>query len=817
MLGAIAIIIMASLVAFFTILSVSAISTNGKLSGGGLYFMISRSLGCEFGGSIGIIFYLANIAGAAMYMAGFAETIIDTAGVSIADDNYLTTLILASSVLFVLFIVAIAGAEWFSKGTLFFFVPLVLSIVAAIFSLLLSPEGKVDGFTGPDFGTLGDQLMPKFSEVLDSDDKPTGKMYNMRAIFSVFFPAVTGVMAGANMSGDLKNPAKAIPRGTMGAFITAVITYIGLAILLGLTVMRETLQQNMLVMQNVCFFPPLITVGICCSTLSSALGAIVGSSRILKAIAEDKMLPGISFFAKGNGAADEPRRAVVFGWLLVQAMLFTGSLDTLANIVTMFFLLSYSVVNLATFVLKVSGAPNFRPLFPYFSWWTGLIGAVLCVGTMFVVDPIYASAAVIIFFATFVAIHFMAPPNTWGDISQALIYHQVRKYLLRLDVRKEHVKYWRPQLLVLVDQPRMVGTLNMMDFANNLKKGGLYVLGNVLLGSFSERKETLRLQEGAFRDFLNGSSLKAFFEVVVASSFRIGAQTLMLTAGVGAMRPNTVVLGFFRSSSSEPISAMDRKSQGVYSAFGANPLLNNFVAAEDLAKHVDVTEYFQVIADAMYLEKNVMICRNFETLNKHLIIGFHEASRHGGAQTSGQPGRMRIDVVLSIDDDGSWDRDSATCSILLQFGYIVRQTDVWKKHSQLRILTVVQNMDKAANEIERLQEFLLDARIVAAVEVLVLDQLDLPVYADLVKTRGVGGRAEPGFFVAQPRADRFRVVNEALKHVCAHTGVVFLPLPGMPTSESSYPEYGNDLEVLTESLPPTLLVYGRQTVVNTSY
>lgn len=219
-------------------------------------------------------------------------------------------------------------------------------------------------------------------------------------------------------------------------------------------------------------------------TLSLSSWLIVGAARVLQALCRDDLLPGIHFFSVGSAKGDEPRRAVALTIGLVTAFMLMGNLNSIAPLNTMCFLLTYSILNLACFVLSITGAPNFRPVFKFFNWWLALSGFVLAVVVMFVVSPIYAGIALALLLVIMILIHYRAPATGWGTISQALIYHQVRKYLLRLDRRKEHVKFWRPSLLLLVANPRQ--SMNLVHVCNHLKKGGLYIIGNVLLGNFRD-------------------------------------------------------------------------------------------------------------------------------------------------------------------------------------------------------------------------------------------------------------------------------------------------------------------------------------------
>jgi len=264
-----------------------------------------------------------------------------------------------------------------------------------------------------------------------------------------------------------------------------------------------------------------VTIGTFAATLSAALSTLIGSSRILQAIAGDGLLgtPLRTFFDKNKG---EPIRAVLISWLLVQLVLFVGKVNTIAPIVSMLFLLSYGVVNLACFALRAQSSPNFRPTWKLFSWHTGLLGALACLAIMFILQPLLAGMSMLVMLVLFVSIHFQTSHAGWGDVTQALIYHQVRKYLLRLGT-ENHVKFWRPQILLLVDRPRKC--VNAVSYDNDLKKGGLFVLGRVLTADFNCASiEQHHRELEAWQTLARLEKWKAFVDVVIAPSVRQGAR-----------------------------------------------------------------------------------------------------------------------------------------------------------------------------------------------------------------------------------------------------------------------------------------------------
>lgn len=252
-------------------------------------------------------------------------------------------------------------------------------------------------------------------------------------------------------------------------------------------------------------------------------------------------------FGWGSKKGDEPRPAILLAWLIAQAAVFAGNLNAVAAIISGFFLLVYFFTNLACFVLRITGAPNFRPGFRYFTWHTALAGALLCGFILFISQPVYASLAIIVLVIAWLYVHYTAPVTEWGDVTQALLFHQVRKYLLRIDERKQHVKFWRPSVLLLVQDPSTTRGANLVDFCNNLKKGGIYVLGSIVTvpdGDIGRVSRTLGALRTQWLHFIEAAHLKAFTETAVGPTPRIAYQNLMLTSGVGGMKPNTVVIPF---------------------------------------------------------------------------------------------------------------------------------------------------------------------------------------------------------------------------------------------------------------------------------
>ncbi|KAL0243072.1 hypothetical protein GEMRC1_005633 [Eukaryota sp. GEM-RC1] len=468
----------AGFITFNTLLSISSICTNGTMKGGGAYYLISRALGPEFGGAIGVVFWLANAFAGVLYTLGFTDTLLHNYPhlnfIHSGDaeyDLFWTKFIISSGVVFILTILCLIGADIFSKTVSIIFFAVVIALGFIIVSIIIEPSGSSPGFTSFNWETFKANLASGYTV---NPEDPHGRLYTFGQVFVINFPSVTGIMAGVNMSGDLKNPAKSITRGAFGAFSFAMVTYVVLNVLLAFTTTRQVRLDNYFILQQVCISPLVVNIAAYAVLIGSALSSIVGASRVLQALARDDLVPGLSPFKFGSRKGDEPRIATLLTWVIIQVAFFFGSVDSIASIDSMFFLLSYAVVCLACFLLRIAGAPNFRPSFKYFHWSAGLFGVVACTIIMFISSPAYAALSYLFLLIIFFYVHFKAPVRLFtecnGDVSQALLYHTVRKYLLKMGDKVEHVKYWRPQILAVFREPDASACVNAIHFVNNLKK-----------------------------------------------------------------------------------------------------------------------------------------------------------------------------------------------------------------------------------------------------------------------------------------------------------------------------------------------------------
>ncbi|KAI1890012.1 hypothetical protein AGOR_G00168820 [Albula goreensis] len=572
------IILLSSCITGITGLSTSAIATNGKVKGGGTYFLISRSLGPELGGSIGLIFAFANAVAVAMHTVGFAETVqslMQENGASMVDPINDIRIIGVITVTCLLAI-SLAGMEWESKAQVLFFLVIIISFVNYIVGTIIpaTPQKQARGF----FSYKADIFAANF---VPSWRGPEGSFFGM---FSIFFPSATGILAGANISGDLKDPAVAIPRGTMMAIFWTTISYLIISATIGACVVRDAsggLNDTMAPpstddciglachygwnfsdcitnktctfgisnyyqsMSLVSGFAPLITAGIFGATLSSALACLVSAPKVFQCLCKDKLYPFIGVFGKGYGKNDEPIRGYILTYFIAICFILIAELNTIAPIISNFFLCSYALINFSCFHASITNSPGWRPSFRFYSKWASLLGAVVSVVIMFLLTWWAALIAFgIVLFLLGYALY-KKPSVNWGSSVQASSYNMALSYSVSLNQVDDHVKNYRPQCLVLTGPPSFRPAL--VDFVSAFTKNlSLMICGNVVVGGPST--ETLEAAVSSSHvTWLNKRRIKSFYRGVVADELRGGVQMLLQAAGLGRMRPNVLVMGYIKN------------------------------------------------------------------------------------------------------------------------------------------------------------------------------------------------------------------------------------------------------------------------------
>lgn len=509
------IVTIATSITFLTALSISAIATDKVIRAGGAYYMISRSLGIETGGAVGIPLYFAQALSVALYTIGFAESVKNVfPGVSIVLVAFITTILVTA--------LALISADFAIKAQYVIMAAIALSLFALIF---------------------GHDVTPIPSDAASVDIPRVG----FWAVFAVFFPAVTGIMSGVNMSGDLKDPIKSIPRGTIAAVVVGYIIYMLIPFLLVArtpTASQALLNPNELVMKRIAlggqYMIDSIVLGVWGATLSSAIGSILGAPRILQALARDNILPkSLRWLGKGNGPSDDPRLGTMFTLGIVLAVVMLGSLDAIAPVLSMFFLTTYLVLNVAAGLEGFLQSPSFRPTFKV-HWSLSLLGALGCIGVMFLINPVATIAALVIVGLIYFWLERRQIESTWGDVRQGIWMTVVRTALLNIE-RNPDPKNWRPHLLVLSGTPTK--RWHLIEFARSFTHNrGLITVANILpSGSRSIAQQ--EKAEGLLREFLDRKGVQAFAKVITADDPFDGTKQLLETYGMGPLVPNTLLIG----------------------------------------------------------------------------------------------------------------------------------------------------------------------------------------------------------------------------------------------------------------------------------
>jgi solute carrier family 12 (sodium/potassium/chloride transporter), member 2 len=501
--GAIVIILLALTISASTGLSLSSVTTNIRIGAGGAYSIISRSLGIEVAGSIGIPLFLAQSFAVALYVFGFRT------GWQVLFPTHPDLAVDFGIFAFVVMIALISAKVAFRVQFLILalFSGALVSVAATIFTLPLDePIELIGQFPGaPETGFAG---------------------IGFWTVFAIFFPAVTGIMAGANMSGELADPRRSIPRGTMSAIGASSVVYLALAVWFSRVATPSELVSNYTIMIDRAAWGPAVLAGLLGSTCSAALSSLVGASRILQALAAHKALPGAEPLAKTTRKG-EPRNAVLVTGAVAVVALLLRDLNAVAPFITMFFLITYAMVNLVVLIEQGLGLVSFRPLLRI-PRAVAVIGTAGCILAMFIVNPVFSLVAigVVIAFYSYLTRRRLAAP--YGDVRSSLfvaVAEWAVKKASRVGGGRERA--WKPNLLVPVeDVHELRGTFRLIhDVAS--PKGSLTIMGLAPPEETERLDGSLTEAASQFRD----EEVFATETVVETHGFAEG-----FLAGMGALR-----------------------------------------------------------------------------------------------------------------------------------------------------------------------------------------------------------------------------------------------------------------------------------------
>lgn len=511
------IILLAHVVSISTGLSISSIATDKKIKSGGIYYILSRSLGFPFGGAIGLTLYAATALSISLYLVGFSESLLlvvkDWLHIEEITTNHLR--LVGSLSLIAIVTVGYISTSFAIKTQYIILSAIVLSLISIF---LGTSEGK-----GFDFSEVNLDNVPGFA-----------------VIFGVFFPAVTGFTAGVAMSGDLKNPAKSIPWGTMLAIFTGLIIYSGLAIFIFYKIPGAELIKNTNALVEFSWIPQLVIAGIWGATLSSALGGILGGPRILQSMSLDRITPRI--FGKGVGKNNEPRNALLLTFFLAEAGILIGELNVIAGIVAMFYMAAYLVINLSCFLEKWA-SPDFRPKFKI-NIFIPLIGLITIFLLMIQLNLVATLVAIVIIAAVFIYLTRKQLVLSSGDVWSSVWSSIVKMGLRNLDKKPKNKRNWEPNILLFSGGTE--ARPHLIDISKAIAgKGGM--ISNFDLIENPTAKTLFPKQDQALKqDNLKEGII--FHRKQECNSLFKGIEAIASTYGFSGIEPNTTLMGWARNT-----------------------------------------------------------------------------------------------------------------------------------------------------------------------------------------------------------------------------------------------------------------------------
>jgi len=508
LIGAIIIIIIAHVIAVTTGLSVSSVATDKKIGAGGIYYVLSRSMGIPIGGSIGIALYVGTAFSIALYLIGFAESFNGFFGLGTTVNSFRITGTIALVAITALALISTSVAI---KAQFFILAAIIVSLVSIF------------------FGTK--EFVPETVQMFS-----TNGSVPLEVVFAIFFPAVTGFTAGIAMSGDLKDPKKSIPIGTLSAIGVGLIVYLGLAVFMAYNINSDLLKNDYNILMKMALFAPAVVAGIWGATLSSALGGILGGPRILQAMSLDKVTPKL--FGKVKGENNEPVNALIMVFIIAQAGVLIGELDVIARVVSMFYLTAYGFINISYF-LESWANPDFQPTFKI-KRWIGLLGFIACFGVMFKLDMIAMLGALVVIGCLYFWLQKKEVKLQSNDVWQSVWENVVNKGLKKIDAKVDEKSNWNPNIILFS------GESEHRYFLLELSKtvsGRTGIVTNFKLIIDKNNDNPLTKTEQVVRDSIF-KELGIFARQIKVDNIYKGIENIATTFGFSGVEPNTIMMGW---------------------------------------------------------------------------------------------------------------------------------------------------------------------------------------------------------------------------------------------------------------------------------
>jgi solute carrier family 12 sodium/potassium/chloride transporter 2 len=828
----------ANLITAVTAISMSAVATNGQIASGGVYYMISRALGPEFGGAIGLMFTIANSINVAVHTIGFCDNLLDLVhdmvptfnGIIAVEEGCKTDCrindlrIIGAPVIALILGLAIIGMDWVTRVQKFLLVTLIFSQLDIIVGSCIPGENLYvseavrtsRGFTGWSVETFWENFDPNYNT---GDNGRTAQ--DFISVFGVYFTAVTGIVAGANLSGDLKDPSSAIPKGTLLAIGLTYFSYMFFGLLVSFNFLPDA---NGLVHLNftetdvsdisVCGFNStcpygssvdqkvmvyisytgyLVYFGCYAAALSSAIASLVGAPRVLQAVARDKLYPKIEFFAKGHGANNDPFRGYILVFVIAFGCLMIGSLNTIGKVASNFFLAAYALMNLSVFHSSMTRSPGWRPSFKFYSPWVSLAGSLACVCLMFAMEPILAMATAAIIALLYGLISYLKPDTNWGSSAEALTFITALNSCHNLSNIQDHAKTYRPKILVMSGNPAHRQPL--VDFANLItKKLSLLVCANIVVhADGSDQPAEIGHQRETIESWLKDHGIRSFYTEVQAESYSTGVKNCLSLVGIGKLTPNMLLLGFKQKLDLVAVAEYVEVLTVAFEKSIAVGVLRLPYAIDCSGLIGSEETFFDSSTRKQSADELTTVLRDKEgqLLNPTLTEQIQQFRLVKGKP----PHKGTIDVWWLYDDGG----------LTLLLPHIIRTRRLYRD-CQLRVFSLSNRPDNLDKDTRSLATLLTKFRI---------DHSEVLVVPDVTKKASEATISAADLAANAERTNRNLRLGELLReHSCkADLVVASLPLPRRGQAPPAL--YLAWLDIMTRGLPPVLLTRGNQTSVLT--